>query len=255
MYQIDKAAFGAFVGALRRERGMTQRDLAAELFVSDKAVSKWETGVSLPDITLLAPLAEALGVTAAELLACRRMEPSEPMSAAQAEQIVRKALAISGNSAGRGGPDRKKWAARYFLCLALALLEGAWLGYGMVRDSEHWLVYHPAALVTALSAMFGLYFCLFARTRLPWYHDVDRIGYYRDGPMRIDVPGVSFTNRNWPHILRWIRVWCLAAMTLSGAVCMAAKALFGPGAVAAWLPMALLAGLPAAVYVPGKKYT
>ena len=46
MYTIDRQKFGAFVGALRREKGMTQRELAAALFLSDKAVSKWETGVS-----------------------------------------------------------------------------------------------------------------------------------------------------------------------------------------------------------------
>ena len=46
MFQIDKAAFGNFIAALRRDRRLTQRDLAEKLCVSDKAVSKWETGVS-----------------------------------------------------------------------------------------------------------------------------------------------------------------------------------------------------------------
>ena len=47
MYEIDKEAFGAFLARLRREKAMTQRDLAERLFVSDKAVSKWERGGSL----------------------------------------------------------------------------------------------------------------------------------------------------------------------------------------------------------------
>ncbi len=46
MYEIDKARFGAFVAGLLREGGMTQKELAQRLFVSDKAVSKWERGVS-----------------------------------------------------------------------------------------------------------------------------------------------------------------------------------------------------------------
>ncbi len=46
MYQLDKDAFGTFLAALRREKGLTQRQLAETLFVSDKAVSKWERGVS-----------------------------------------------------------------------------------------------------------------------------------------------------------------------------------------------------------------
>ena len=47
MYAIDKKQFGAFVSELRKQKGYTQKELAGRLFVSDKAVSKWETGVSL----------------------------------------------------------------------------------------------------------------------------------------------------------------------------------------------------------------
>ena len=46
MFTIDKQKFGAFVAQLRKERGMTQREVAEHLHLSDKAVSKWETGVS-----------------------------------------------------------------------------------------------------------------------------------------------------------------------------------------------------------------
>lgn len=46
MYELDKKKFGAFVARLRREKGWTQRELAERLYISDKAVSKWETGVS-----------------------------------------------------------------------------------------------------------------------------------------------------------------------------------------------------------------
>ena len=52
---------------LRESRGLTQKELAEQLGVSDKTVSKWETGRGLPDISLLSPLAEALGVSLSEL--------------------------------------------------------------------------------------------------------------------------------------------------------------------------------------------
>ena len=59
---------GSFIAELRRERGLTQRQLAETLLVSDKAVSRWETGRGLPDVENLAALADALGVSVAELL-------------------------------------------------------------------------------------------------------------------------------------------------------------------------------------------
>ena len=46
MFAIDKKKFGTFVAQLRKEKGLTQKEVAQHLFLSDKAVSKWETGVS-----------------------------------------------------------------------------------------------------------------------------------------------------------------------------------------------------------------
>ncbi len=47
MFEIDKAAFGAFLAEQRKAKGYTQKELAEKLFISDKAVSKWERGGSL----------------------------------------------------------------------------------------------------------------------------------------------------------------------------------------------------------------
>lgn len=59
---------GAIIKRLREEKNMTQAMLAERLGVSDKAVSKWETGKGYPDITLVEPIAEILGVSVIELL-------------------------------------------------------------------------------------------------------------------------------------------------------------------------------------------
>jgi len=59
---------GATVKQLREEKKMTQSELAKQLGVSSKTVSKWETGKGLPDISLLQPLAQALGISVIELL-------------------------------------------------------------------------------------------------------------------------------------------------------------------------------------------
>ena len=61
---------GQYIAEKRAEKGLTQQQLADRLHVTNKAVSKWETGRGLPDIQMLEPLSEALGVTPAELLRC-----------------------------------------------------------------------------------------------------------------------------------------------------------------------------------------
>ena len=59
---------GATVKQLREQRGLTQTELAERIGVSDKTVSKWETARGLPDVSLLQPLAQALGISVIELM-------------------------------------------------------------------------------------------------------------------------------------------------------------------------------------------
>ena len=65
---MNQYVTGAALKALREKKGLTQEALAARIHVTGKAVSKWETGKGLPDITLLEPLAGALGVSVIELM-------------------------------------------------------------------------------------------------------------------------------------------------------------------------------------------
>ena len=65
---MEKYVTGAVIRRLREEKGMTQEELAGRIHVSGKAVSKWETGRGYPDISLLEPLAGALGLSVIELL-------------------------------------------------------------------------------------------------------------------------------------------------------------------------------------------
>lgn len=65
---MDKYVTGAVIRKIREAKKMTQEELADKLFVSSKAVSKWETGQGFPDISLIEPLASALGISVIELL-------------------------------------------------------------------------------------------------------------------------------------------------------------------------------------------
>ena len=64
---MNQYVTGAMIKRLREEKRITQQQLAEIMNVSDKAISKWETGRGYPDITLIEPLAEALGVSVIEL--------------------------------------------------------------------------------------------------------------------------------------------------------------------------------------------
>ena len=65
---MDNNKIGKFIATLRREKNLTQQELGDKLFVTDKAVSKWERGLSLPDITLLNKLANILDVEVVDIL-------------------------------------------------------------------------------------------------------------------------------------------------------------------------------------------
>lgn len=67
---MDAKMFGAFLARVRRAQGLTQAELAEQLHVTDKAVSRWERGVGLPDINTLESLADALGLSLADLMHC-----------------------------------------------------------------------------------------------------------------------------------------------------------------------------------------
>ena len=74
---MDKYKFGEFLYQKRKKIGLTQEELGRKLGVTNKAVSKWEVGETLPEVTMLEPLANLLGITVDELLTQRDKISSE----------------------------------------------------------------------------------------------------------------------------------------------------------------------------------
>ena len=85
---MNKEKTGALIAELRKEKGLTQEQLGEKLFVTDKAVSKWERGASAPGVDLLEKLAEVLGVTVTELLAGERVAEEERLDRAQLQALL-----------------------------------------------------------------------------------------------------------------------------------------------------------------------
>ena len=98
---MDQIKVGAFLKDLRREKGITQEQLAEELGVSDRTISRWETGNNMPDISLLVEIADFFDVSIPEIIKGERKseemkeeskEVAETMSyyaKAEKEQLVK----------------------------------------------------------------------------------------------------------------------------------------------------------------------
>ena len=114
---MKDSSLGSFLQQLRKENQLTQKELASQLHVTDKAVSKWERDLSAPDISLLIPLAQILGVSTTELLQGRRM--ADPPQA-ETESSVAEALRYSDRQVRHR--LRRLWAHALLLFSALCLL-------------------------------------------------------------------------------------------------------------------------------------
>ena len=134
MYEIDNQKFGRFVAALRKEKGYTQKELAEKLFLSDKAISKWERG---------------------------------------------------------------------------SILE-----FGILIWQDVNLIQKDIFVLEALFALFGAWFCLFAKEQLPTYYDENELHYVSDGVFRMNIPFIRIHNSNWPYIVKCCRYWMLGSMIL-----------------------------------------
>ena len=261
-YKIDNGKFGAFLSRLRKEKGMTQKELAEKLYVSDKAVSKWERGLSLPDIALLQPLAESLGVSVSELLRGEIIRKDQPLTIQDVEPLVNGALVMTAQEQTAQRENRRKWGMRFLWALALCAVEiGLLFRFGQPwfwREASVFVILPPL-----MALIFGLYFVFFSKEKLPRFYDQYEVAFYSDGVFRMNIPGVHFNNSNWPHILNAVRAW--ACLTLGGWVLLfaAMQRLLAELGLAAMVQFAILlpvtlfvilGGMMIPIYVVGKKY-
>lgn len=94
---MSSNSIGSFLAALRKASGMTQKQLAEKLNVSDKAISRWERDECAPDLALIPVLAEIYGVTSDEILRGKRADP-DAAPTPQAEEKKQETAAISAES-------------------------------------------------------------------------------------------------------------------------------------------------------------
>lgn len=109
---------GKYIAACRKEKGFTQADLAEKLYVTDKAVSKWERGLSLPDIALLEPLTELLGISITELFQGESSSQSN-VSKEIADQLIADSSQTYANCTRRKSKRMIEALLAILICIAL----------------------------------------------------------------------------------------------------------------------------------------
>ncbi|MBR3953070.1 MAG: helix-turn-helix transcriptional regulator [Oscillospiraceae bacterium] len=92
---MEKQTLGNKIAQLRKEKNMTQLELAAMLNITDKAVSKWERDISCPDINTFPKLAEILGVSVDELLQASTSNKEENVESKLTVDMVLKAIPLA----------------------------------------------------------------------------------------------------------------------------------------------------------------
>jgi len=140
---MNNDKFGVLISELRREKSLTQRELADRLHVTDKAVSKWERGKGYPEITLLQSLADVLGVTTSELLSGERNTVgSMPLS--EADAIVGEAIEFAGQA------SRRQISDLIFAIVSFSFLVAAFVCFlcnYLISGKVDWALYPASAMM------------------------------------------------------------------------------------------------------------
>ena len=251
MYQISNEKFGAFVAELRKEKNLTQKELAEKLFVSDKTVSKWERGLSMPNVVLLMPIADVLGVTVTELLRGEKVDIQKSLDIKEVEGLVTGSVELSVRSSIH--QHKKNWILAYLICFFISIAEVILLVASGVTLEE---MKENVLLITGLMLLFGGWFCIFAKELLPAYYDSNKINYVSQGFFRMHIPGLSFNNGNWPYVCMVMKIWTLSTAVLYP---LTAVLIINFSGMELWYGLQkillgiVLGGMLAAVYVVGKK--
>ena len=92
---IKMKSIGETIASLRKQKGMTQNELAEKMNITDKAVSKWERDLSCPDINTISKLADILDVSVEELLKAKKKENSNTTQMKDLINLIFKAVALA----------------------------------------------------------------------------------------------------------------------------------------------------------------
>ncbi len=144
---MDTIAVGKYLAQLRRERGMTQEQLGEQLGVTNKTISRWETGTYMPPVDAFEQLSALYGVSINELLAGKPVAPAEYRQ--EAERNLRRLMDSSSFTKNeRFRFFKKKWERDHALgqTVAMVVIVGA-----LVLCGAFWQDFLPLAIIAAFA--------------------------------------------------------------------------------------------------------
>lgn len=125
---MEQEKIGRFIAELRKEKGLTQKKLAEQLNITDKAVSKWECGYSLPDNSVMLNLCNVLGISVNELLSGERLSSTDYNKKAE-ENIM---TLMKENNEGK-----RKSKRQLMLSIAAVILLAVYFIWFVNRSTEN----------------------------------------------------------------------------------------------------------------------
>lgn len=140
---MDAEKFGTFIAAVRKEKNMTQAQLAEKIHVTDKAVSRWERGVGFPDINMIEPLADALEISVLEIMKWEKIMKTEISN-----KVVSEAMADIFQLAEKQRIDDRRNTMLAGVCIVLALITVIFIGKNAWFEV---LIFYTAVLAAAIS--------------------------------------------------------------------------------------------------------
>lgn len=177
------------------------------------------------------------------------MEKNAILETDTVEDIVKTAIHYGEEKTERAYQVKSRW----FIFYGISLLLGA-AGLFLNRREPF---FESLAVLIVLCAIFGAYFCFFVKTKLPGFYDEQKVTVFYDGPFRMNMMGLKFNNRNWPHIIKVMRYWCCLSMILLPAGVFLAKSAGLTLSNAAWkwtMLAVFFSTLFIPVYIAGRKY-
>lgn len=148
---MDQVKTGKFIAGCRKEKGLTQAQLAELMGVSDRAVSKWETGRSMPDSSIMLELCDTLGINVNELLSGERIAMEDYRKTAEENLLQMKRQEEKTNKSFL----RMELVIGFVCTIVFAVLIFA-VGYAV--ESMPWKV--AIILAACILLLVGIYFCL-----------------------------------------------------------------------------------------------